>query len=184
MKGPFRADQVGSLLRPPELKEARERRKKNEISAEELRALEDKLIRVAVAKQEECGLEAITDGDFRRNSWSGDFLSAIPGIVQAMPAGHQQQEHTPVGGVVRNWQPPTPRTVAKLRFSSTSRALASSSPALRATSSSTAASPMFFPSTKYALKSASWIFAPPGCVSAHLPSSCARRLLKVMRRSP
>jgi 5-methyltetrahydropteroyltriglutamate--homocysteine methyltransferase len=116
MKMPFRADQVGSLLRPPELKAAREKKAKGEISAEQLREVEDRLIREAVKKQEATGLKAITDGDFRRNSWSGDFLGAIEGVTQAMPASHNQQEVTPVGGVVRNWQPPTPRTVAKLRW--------------------------------------------------------------------
>ena len=113
---PYRADQVGSLLRPPELKEARAKRAKNEITAEALREVEDRLIRDAVKKQEAVGLQAITDGDFRRNSWSGDFLNAIGGIVQAAAAGHAQQEETPVGQVVRNWQPPTPRTVAKLAW--------------------------------------------------------------------
>src|SRR5947208_1644133 len=72
MDKPFRADQVGSLLRPPELKAARERRAKNEISAAELRAVEDRFIKEAVVKQEATGMQAITDGDFRRTSWSGD----------------------------------------------------------------------------------------------------------------
>src|SRR4051812_48222515 len=116
MNKPFRADQVGSLLRPPELKAARERRAKNEISAAELKSIEDGFIRDAVAKQEATGIQAITDGDFRRTSWSGDFLNAIGGITQAAVPSHQQQEHTPVGGVVKNWQPPTPRTVARLTW--------------------------------------------------------------------
>ena len=72
---PFRADQVGSLLRPPELKAAREQRAKGEISDAELRAVEDKLIRTAAKMQEFVGLQAITDGDFRRQSWSSDFLA-------------------------------------------------------------------------------------------------------------
>ncbi len=114
---PFRADQVGSLLRPPELKAARERRAKGEITTAELRQVEDRLIRVAVARQEETGIQSITDGDFRRTSWSGDFLGAIEGVKQTPPApGPSQQEQTPVGGVVRDWQPPTPLTVARLKW--------------------------------------------------------------------
>src|ERR1700744_3643256 len=79
---PFRADQVGSLLRPPALKAAREQRESGAITAEALREVEDRCIREAVKKQEEAGLQGITDGDFRRASWSGDFLTAIEGVVQ------------------------------------------------------------------------------------------------------
>ena len=64
---PFRADQVGSLLRPPELKQARERHAAGEIDGQALRAIEDRLIRGAVQMQEEVGLQAVTDGDFRRH---------------------------------------------------------------------------------------------------------------------
>jgi 5-methyltetrahydropteroyltriglutamate--homocysteine methyltransferase len=113
---PFRADQVGSLLRPPELKTAREQRAKGEISEADLRAVEDRLIRTAVKMQESVGLQGITDGDFRRQSWSSDFLCAIGGVVQAPPAGPRQQENVPVGSIVRDWQPPTPKVVAKLEW--------------------------------------------------------------------
>ena len=89
---PFRADQVGSLLRPPELKAARERRAKSEISAAEFAEIEDRLIREAVAKQEATGIQAITDGDFRRTSWSGDFLTAIGGIAQASAPSHRSRK--------------------------------------------------------------------------------------------
>jgi 5-methyltetrahydropteroyltriglutamate--homocysteine methyltransferase len=113
---PFRADQVGSLLRPPELKTAREQRAKGEISEADLRAVEDRLIQTAVKMQESVGLQGITDGDFRRQSWSSDFLCAIGGVVQAPPAGPRQQENVPVGSIVRDWQPPTPKVVAKLEW--------------------------------------------------------------------
>jgi 5-methyltetrahydropteroyltriglutamate--homocysteine methyltransferase len=113
---PFRADQVGSLLRPPELKAAREQRAKGEMSEADLRAVEDRLIRTAVKMQESVGLQGITDGDFRRQSWSSDFLCAIGGVVQAPPAGPRQQENVPVGSIVRDWQPPTPQVVAKLEW--------------------------------------------------------------------
>jgi 5-methyltetrahydropteroyltriglutamate--homocysteine methyltransferase len=112
---PFRADQVGSLLRPPALKAAREQQAKGEISREALAETEDRFIREAVKKQEATGIQAITDGDFRRTSWSGDFLTAIENVVQRpSPAGSAPQEATPVGGVVRDWQPPTPQVVGKL----------------------------------------------------------------------
>ncbi len=77
---PFRADQVGSLLRPAALKEARARAGRGEIGAGALRAVEDRCIREVVAKQESLGLEAVTDGEFRRGWWNHDFLGKLGGI--------------------------------------------------------------------------------------------------------
>jgi 5-methyltetrahydropteroyltriglutamate--homocysteine methyltransferase len=77
---PFRADHVGSLLRPAALKEARAKRERNEITAEQLKAVEDREIETVVKKQEEIGLKSITDGEFRRASWQTDFVSQLPGI--------------------------------------------------------------------------------------------------------
>ncbi|MDH4190833.1 MAG: 5-methyltetrahydropteroyltriglutamate--homocysteine S-methyltransferase, partial [Betaproteobacteria bacterium] len=77
---PYRADQVGSLLRPPELKEARAKVERGELPAQALRALEDRLIREAVARQEGIGLEVVTDGEFRRGWWNHDFLGRIGGV--------------------------------------------------------------------------------------------------------
>src|SRR5215813_2984576 len=78
-KPPFRADHVGSLLRPAALKAAREKRAKGEIGAAELRAVEDREIERAIKKQEEVGLQAITDGEFRRSWWHLDFLWGLDG---------------------------------------------------------------------------------------------------------
>jgi len=78
--GPFRADHVGSLMRPPELLAARDKRGRGEISAEALRAIEDTCIRDAVRMQEEIGLQAITDGEFRRGSWNKDFISGFANV--------------------------------------------------------------------------------------------------------
>jgi 5-methyltetrahydropteroyltriglutamate--homocysteine methyltransferase len=78
---PFRADHVGSLLRPAELHAARARREAGEISADELRAVEDRAIRAAVALQESVGLQGVTDGEFRRAFWHVDFLTGFDGIV-------------------------------------------------------------------------------------------------------
>src|SRR5215472_11318294 len=70
---PFRADQVGSLLRPPQLKDARWQRAAGKISDAALREIEDTLIRHAVAQQEEAGFRSITDGEFRREDFYTDF---------------------------------------------------------------------------------------------------------------
>jgi 5-methyltetrahydropteroyltriglutamate--homocysteine methyltransferase len=77
---PFRADHVGSLLRPPELLRAREELEAGRISSEELRAVEDEAIRAAVQMQKEVGLQSATDGEFRRASWHMDFIYELGGI--------------------------------------------------------------------------------------------------------
>src|ERR1041385_3340246 len=77
---PFHADQVGSLLRPPELREARAKAKAGALAAAELRAVEDRAIAAAVRRQEAVGLQAITDGEFRRDFWHLDFLKQLDGI--------------------------------------------------------------------------------------------------------
>ncbi|MBA2691019.1 MAG: 5-methyltetrahydropteroyltriglutamate--homocysteine S-methyltransferase [Rubrobacter sp.] len=82
-KPPFRADHVGSLLRPPELLKARDDFAENRIAPEELRAAEDEAIREAVRMQEEAGLKSATDGEFRRASWHMDFIYKLDGISKA-----------------------------------------------------------------------------------------------------
>lgn len=77
---PFRANHVGSLLRPAELRQAREKRERGEIDAAQLRDVEDRCIRDAVKMQEDVGMQGITDGEFRRNLWHADFLSQFQGI--------------------------------------------------------------------------------------------------------
>jgi 5-methyltetrahydropteroyltriglutamate--homocysteine methyltransferase len=77
---PFRADHVGSLLRPAALREARAKRAKNEISAGDLKAIEDREIERVIRKQEEVGLKATTDGEFRRSWWHLDFLWGLDGV--------------------------------------------------------------------------------------------------------
>src|ERR1700757_2272325 len=79
-KPPFRADHVGSLLRPAPLKAAREKRAKGEIGAAELKAVEDREIERVIKKQEEVGLQAVTDGEFRRSWWHLDFLWGLDGV--------------------------------------------------------------------------------------------------------
>jgi len=77
---PFRADHVGSLLRPAALKEARAKRERNEITADALRAIEDREIERAIRKQEEIGLKLATDGEFRRSWYQFDFLKGLDGV--------------------------------------------------------------------------------------------------------
>ena len=79
-KPPFRADHVGSLLRPAALKEARERRAKGEITAAALKAVEDRAIEDIIKKQEAVGLQSISDGEFRRSWWHLDFLWGLDGV--------------------------------------------------------------------------------------------------------
>src|SRR5262245_36739359 len=81
MRPPFRADHVGSLLRPPDLKKAREGRKSGAVSTAQLKEVEDRAIRKAVATQEAAGLESVTDGEYRRAFWHVDFLTGFDGIV-------------------------------------------------------------------------------------------------------
>ena len=73
-KPPFRADHVGSLLRSAPLKEARAKREKGEITADQLKAIEDREIEAIIKKQEAVGLKSITDGEYRRAFWNYDFL--------------------------------------------------------------------------------------------------------------
>jgi 5-methyltetrahydropteroyltriglutamate--homocysteine methyltransferase len=79
-KPPFRADHVGSLLRPAALKDARQRHAKGEIGAADLKAAEDRAIEDVIKKQEAVGLQSITDGEFRRSWWHLDFLWGLDGI--------------------------------------------------------------------------------------------------------
>ena len=78
---PFRADNVGSLLRPPAIKTAREQRARDEITAAALRAIEDREIEKAIARQQQIGLKLATDGEFRRAWWHFDFFRGLEGVT-------------------------------------------------------------------------------------------------------
>ena len=104
MKPPFRADQVGSLLRPAHLAQARARWRRGELEAAELASIEDDAIRDAVARQEAIGLEGITDGEFRRDWWHLDFLAQLEGVELADNRGARfrfagQDEQPPIASV-------------------------------------------------------------------------------------
>ena len=77
---PFRADHVGSLLRPKEVLQARDEFAKGEISAEQLAQVEDEAIRDAIRMQGEVGLKSATDGEMRRQSWHMDFIYQLGGV--------------------------------------------------------------------------------------------------------
>jgi 5-methyltetrahydropteroyltriglutamate--homocysteine methyltransferase len=79
-KPPFRADHVGSLLRPAALKAAREQHERGEITPDALRVVEDRAIEDAIRKQEQIGLKSITDGEYRRAFWNYDFLGKLDGV--------------------------------------------------------------------------------------------------------
>lgn len=92
----FRADHVGSFLRPKSLLDARAKRARGEITAEELRLAEDAAIREVVKLQEDCGMEVITDGEFRREYFHIDFLSQLGGVHTGEPStviGSDGKEH-------------------------------------------------------------------------------------------
>jgi 5-methyltetrahydropteroyltriglutamate--homocysteine methyltransferase len=79
-KPPFRADHVGSFLRPQALKDAREKRERDEITAAQLKEVEDREIRNVIKKQEEVGLQLATDGEFRRSWWHFDFFGMLDNV--------------------------------------------------------------------------------------------------------
>ena len=82
-KPPYRADQVGSFLRTAAIKDARTKRENGEITADQLRKVEDEEIRKLIRKQEEVGLQLATDGEYRRSWWHFDFLGLLDGVKLA-----------------------------------------------------------------------------------------------------
>src|SRR5262245_1706624 len=107
---PFKADQVGSLLRPANLLQARQRRTRGEITAGALRAIEDEAIREVVAMQERIGLQAVTDGEFRRGLWHMDFVCDFANVQQA--PGIPIKFHSEQGEI--EWSPPGVRITGRL----------------------------------------------------------------------
>jgi 5-methyltetrahydropteroyltriglutamate--homocysteine methyltransferase len=106
---PFRADHVGSFLRPKYLLDAREQKAKGEISAAQLRAVEDKAIAEIVKFQEDVGLQSITDGEFRRTYFHIDFLEQLGGVKTDIPVTIRKPDGT------EELAPPVMRVVDKVR---------------------------------------------------------------------
>src|SRR5262249_24959422 len=110
-KPPFRADHVGSFLRPKELLEARDRHAAGKISKQELRKLEDAAIRGIVKFQEDVGLQCITDGEFRRTFFHIDFLEQLDGVETH--TGFTSQFHTKKGDI--GFAPPVLKVTGKVK---------------------------------------------------------------------
>ncbi len=106
---PFRADHVGSFLRPKYLLEAREQKARGEITAAQLRAVEDKAITEIVRFQQDVGLQSITDGEFRRTYFHIDFLDQLGGVKTDIPVTIRKPDGT------EELAPPTMRVVDKVR---------------------------------------------------------------------
>jgi len=117
MRPPFRADHVGSLLRPPELLRARDDFAAGRIDAGQLRATEDTAIRDVVRRQHDVGLASATDGEFRRESWHMDFIYQLGGV--------QQVQDDTIRVQFRNdrkrfeWAPPSAHIVAPVTLPET-----------------------------------------------------------------
>jgi 5-methyltetrahydropteroyltriglutamate--homocysteine methyltransferase len=114
---PFRADHVGSLLRPPEVLRAREEFAAGQIDAEQLRKVEDAAIREIIRMQGEVGLKSVTDGEFRRESWHMDFIYSLGGIQKVHDdtirvAFHNQDKNL-------EWAPPSAHIVDKVTLPKT-----------------------------------------------------------------
>ena len=112
MRPPFRADHVGSLLRPHELHDLREQVRLGKASASQLKEAEDRLIRDAVKLQEDLGLQAITDGEFRRDWWHIDFLAGFDGVTLKYDEGDAYRGTNFKGTEAK---PPTMFVTGKLR---------------------------------------------------------------------
>ena len=113
---PFRADHVGSLLRPPGLLAARDGFAAGRITAAQLHAVEDKAITDAVRMQESAGLQSATDGEFRRATWHMDFIYQIGGISKA--PGHLAVKFHNASGDIE-WTPAALHVGSKLRMDKT-----------------------------------------------------------------
>ncbi len=106
---PFRADHVGSFLRPPYLLEAREKKARGEVGAEHLREVEDRAIAEIVAFQRDVGLQSITDGEFRRTYFHIDFLEQLGGVKTDIPVTIRKPDGT------EELAPPVMRVVDTVR---------------------------------------------------------------------
>jgi 5-methyltetrahydropteroyltriglutamate--homocysteine methyltransferase len=115
-KPPYRADHVGSLLRPPDLHRARDDLAAGRITAEQLRQAEDSAIADAVRMQERIGLRAATDGEFRRGSWHMDFIYQLDGVIKT---DERMVSHFRNAGGELTFEPTKHRVAAPVRLEET-----------------------------------------------------------------
>src|SRR6266508_3559840 len=99
MTPPFRADHVGSLLRPPEVHKAREDHAAGRIDDAQKRAIEDEAIRAVIRMQRDVGLKSATDGEFRRASWHMDFIYQLGGITKVFDGNLKVRFHNAEGDI-------------------------------------------------------------------------------------
>ena len=114
---PFRADHVGSLLRPPDLARARADFRAGRIAGEALRAAEDEAIRGVIELQRSAGLRTVTDGEFRRTSWHMDFIYSLDGIKQVEGSSIHVQFRSAEGEY--DYAPPAMRVSGRVGLSDT-----------------------------------------------------------------
>src|ERR1700749_3304131 len=116
-KPPFRADHVGSLLRPPDLARARADFKAGRIDGEQLRSAEDEAIRGVIELQRAAGLRTVTDGEFRRTSWHMDFIYSLDGIEQVEGSSIHVQFRSEAGEF--DYAPPAMRVTGRVGLADT-----------------------------------------------------------------
>src|ERR1700754_310601 len=116
-KPPFRADHVGSLLRPERLHKARAEFKAGQIDREALRAVEDDAVREVIQLQSDAGLQTVTDGEQRRTSWHMDFIYSLGGITQVAGESLHVQFHNEEG--TYDYAPPAMKVSGKVTLPET-----------------------------------------------------------------
>jgi 5-methyltetrahydropteroyltriglutamate--homocysteine methyltransferase len=116
-KPPFRADHVGSLLRPQKLLDAREQHARGAIDDDELRGIEDEAIREVVKLQDDVGLRSATDGEFRRASWHMDFIYQLGGVTKVVDSALKVQFHNEQGDI--EFAPPSMHVDSAIRLEHT-----------------------------------------------------------------
>src|SRR5947207_6915732 len=119
----YRADHVGSLLRPTAVLEAHEARAQGRLSPDQLREIEDRAILTALDLQRQVGLDVLSDGEYRRSSWAGDFADAVDGYVSVeppvafdwrMPDGSPAVRGAPAAGAARAMPERGPRVIGEV----------------------------------------------------------------------
>jgi 5-methyltetrahydropteroyltriglutamate--homocysteine methyltransferase len=114
---PFRADHVGSLLRPPAVLAARDQFAAGQITAEQLKRVEDTAIREAIRKYDEVGLRSATDGEFRRESWHMDFIYELGGVSKVQDETIKVAFHNKDKNY--EWAPPSAHVVDRITLPKT-----------------------------------------------------------------
>ena len=111
-----RVDQVGSLLRPPKLKDAYARHGNGEISDGELARIQDESVKALIAKQEAHGLSILTDGEFRRLNFQDSFVESVAGFVPKKQTMQFQESRTVGGEALQRWVPDSQKTDPALQY--------------------------------------------------------------------